>query len=76
MLMTMNGKVKIAIANTTDGRLNSSDVPEMPGAEERGEQATRQQDVPIPNVTYSAPNIGKTISARTTSRYLTRRTRM
>ena len=32
MLMTMNGNVKIDIANTTDGRLNRSDVPEMPSA--------------------------------------------
>ena len=77
MLMTMNGNVKIDIANTTDGRLNSSEAPEMPSASNSGaSRPPGSRIVPIPNVMYSAPNIGKTIKARTTSRYLTRRTRM
>src|SRR5678815_2227361 len=62
MLMTMNGNVKIAIANTTDGRLNSSEAPDIPSASNNGaSRPPGSRIVPIPNVTYSAPNIGKTI---------------
>jgi hypothetical protein len=49
----------------------------MPSASNSGaSRPPGSRIVPIPNVTYSAPNIGKTIRARTMSRYLTRRTRM
>src|SRR6187431_518903 len=62
MLMTMNGNVKIDIANTTDGRLKRSEVPEIPNALNNGaNRPPGSRTVLIPNVTYSAPNIGKTI---------------
>ena len=69
MLMTMNGNVKIDIAKTTAGRLNRNTVSGMPSAARIcpiapfGSRRKR-----MPKATYSAPNIGNTISARTTSR--------
>ena len=52
MLMTMNGNVKIDIANTTDGRLKSSDVPEMLKTSKSGESGPPgSRTVLIPNVT-------------------------
>src|SRR6188474_310389 len=77
MLMTMNGNVKIDMANTTDGRLYSNEVPLTPSAVNTGASGPPgSRIVLIPNVTYSAPNIGNTMRARTTSLYRIRRTRM
>jgi hypothetical protein len=52
MLMTMNGNVKIAIAKTTDGRLNSSDVPFTPKRSKRGSSGPPGRRIVLtPNVT-------------------------
>src|SRR4029078_2253294 len=66
MLMTMNGNGKSDIANTTVGRLNSSDVPVMPSALKIGaSNPPGSRIVLIPNVTEGAPNMEKNISVET-----------
>src|SRR5690349_13883085 len=52
MLITMNGNVKIDIAKTTDGRLNNSDVPLIPRAENSGASGPPGSRIVLtPNVT-------------------------
>src|SRR5262245_1510319 len=52
MLITMNGNVKIDIANTTDGRLKSNDVPLTPMAAKSGPKGPPGNRIVLtPNVT-------------------------
>ena len=66
MFMTMNGNVKIDIAKTTDGRLNRTSVLAIPSAARIGVAGPPGRRMKrIPKAMYSAPNIGNTMSART-----------
>ena len=69
MLMTMNGNVKIAIANTTDGRLYRSGSARDAERLQSGVAGPPGSNTKrIPNAMYRAPNIGNTMNARTRSR--------